>query len=355
MKKSEIRRFPVTKLETRKDDNGQIHVTGIAAPFNTLSNPLRTKAGRTFVEKIAPGAFAEALTTRSDIELQFEHSGIVMARTSAKTLSLQEKDEGLAFDAILADTTRAADLVKDIEHGNIRGMSFGFGDPTDEWANGSDGVPVRTLKKVPLGEVSFVYNPAYPDTTIDVRSIDDALAKLEPPANNPADTAARDDAAAAAVEKEVRTAIQTLERRWYEAYGASSDTEVRSACRRAQYACREAHDSMEVALHTISTRKNDPNEHETRAIKDMMEQTRAMTRKHGELKKVVKALTPDQAEEEEEQEEELDQQRSATPCMTREELMGRIQQLAEKGLPTAELRSQLASFSTTSNEAGKTK
>ena len=76
---------------------------------------------------IQAGAFAKSLARGDDVACVIEHDwGRVVARRSGGTLDLTEDATGLKVRATLAKTTKSADLVADIEHGNIKGMSFRF-------------------------------------------------------------------------------------------------------------------------------------------------------------------------------------------------------------------------------------
>lgn len=161
------RRATTSPPELRASDAGKV-AKGYAALFNN-----RTEIGDYFTETIAPGAFAETLK-KSDIRALIDHdSGRVIGRSSAGTLRLKEDDKGLAVEIDLPDTTDGRDLAVQLERGDISGMSFGFRVTHDEWDE-SGKVPARTIHKVELFEVSAVAFPAYEDTTIALRSLDDA-------------------------------------------------------------------------------------------------------------------------------------------------------------------------------------
>lgn len=140
-------------------------VGGYAAVFNS-----ETDIGGYFREVIAPGAFSEAV--KQDVRALLDHdSGRVIGRTSAGTLRLTEDDKGLAVEIDLPDTSDGRDAAVLIERGDLSGMSFGFIVTHDEWDETGD-VPVRTIHKVDLREVSVVAFPAYDDTSIAMRSLD---------------------------------------------------------------------------------------------------------------------------------------------------------------------------------------
>lgn len=145
-------------------------ITGYAAVFNRLSENLGG-----FVEKIAPGAFKKAIK-KSDARALFNHdSNIVLGRQSAGTLILKEDDVGLHMTIDPPDTQFARDLVVSIERGDIQEQSFGFTVKADSWEDMDKDIAVRTLEEIDqLYDVSPVTYPAYPDTTVAVRSLEDS-------------------------------------------------------------------------------------------------------------------------------------------------------------------------------------
>lgn len=162
------RRATATPPEVRAGDNDTRMARGYAAMFNR-----RAEIGGYFIEQIAPGAFAETLKT-ADVRALIDHdSGRVIGRTKAGTLRLTEDADGLLAEIDLPDTSDGRDLAVQLERGDISGMSFGFRVTHDEWDETGD-MPVRTIRAVDLIEVSAVAFPVYGDTSLAMRSLDDA-------------------------------------------------------------------------------------------------------------------------------------------------------------------------------------
>ena len=178
---SERRTLPVEEVRVERGTDGKpTRIVGRAAVFGQTSLPLSTKHGTKFVEQIAPGAFKRSLAGQGDILALVEHDPRqILGRRSAGTLKLTEDDKGLAFELTPADTTAARDAIANIDHGNIRGMSFGFGTPEDTWEKREDGMSLRTLTSIPLAEVSVTGLPAYEGTEVDLRSVELSLARPE--------------------------------------------------------------------------------------------------------------------------------------------------------------------------------
>lgn len=165
----ERRAYPV-KVEIRSDEAGPPRLTGYAAVFNSLSEDLGG-----FREKIKPGAFANSIKI-SDIRALWNHNpDYVLGRNKAGTLFLEEDERGLRIEIIPPETTWAKDLMESIRRGDVDQMSFGFRTRKDEWDDSNPNNIVRTLVEVELFDVSPVTYPAYPATSIGVRSTKEIL------------------------------------------------------------------------------------------------------------------------------------------------------------------------------------
>jgi len=153
--------------ELRADDGAKV-ARGYAALFNS-----RTMIGDWFEEEIAPGAFTGTLKN-ADVRALVDHdTGRVIGRSSSGTLRLNEDDKGLFVEIDLPDTTDGRDLAVQLDRGDISGMSFGFRVLTEIWDMTED-MPIRTIVEAELFEVSAVAFPAYPDTEIALRSLENA-------------------------------------------------------------------------------------------------------------------------------------------------------------------------------------
>lgn len=154
------------RLEFRAGDSGTT-VAGYAAVFDAPAD-----IGGWFTEVVAPGAFAEALG--GDVRALIDHdTGRVIGRSTAGTLRLNEDATGLAVEIDLPDTTDGRDIATLISRGDVTGMSFGFEVTKQAWDETVD-PPLRTIMAVVLHEVSVVAFPAYDDTSIALRSRDEA-------------------------------------------------------------------------------------------------------------------------------------------------------------------------------------
>jgi Escherichia/Staphylococcus phage prohead protease len=116
-----------------------------------------------FTETIKPGAFAGVLS--DDVRALLNHdANIVLGRTKSGTLRLADDQRGLRFELDLPESRK--DLREAIARGDLDGASFRFRIGDDEW----DG-DRRTVNKIAaLHDITLATYPAYPDTSIELRT-----------------------------------------------------------------------------------------------------------------------------------------------------------------------------------------
>ena len=169
-------------VETRAED-GKRTLVGYAAMFNSDAT-----IGDYFIERIDPGAFNTALT--ADVRALVDHdTGRVIGRTKSGTLRLAVDSRGLRVEIDVPDTADGRDLWTLVERGDISGMSFGFRVTKQSWDETGD-MPVRTVLEVELFEVSACAFPAYDDTMLGVRSLEEWRDANHSEITNPAATSA---------------------------------------------------------------------------------------------------------------------------------------------------------------------
>ncbi len=146
-------------------------LTGVAAVYGQPSRTLY-EYGKSFIERIAPGAFGESIA--GDIKLLYNHQSVMpLARTRSSTLSLRDDTDGLHYSATLPDTTLGNDVRALLERGDLSGeMSFGFYVQRDAWNKDRS---ERTVHAAKLTEISLVVDAAYPQTTSSLRHVDEAF------------------------------------------------------------------------------------------------------------------------------------------------------------------------------------
>lgn len=190
-------------------------LVGYAARFDRLSEPLKDKSagtGRKFREKVMRGAFTRTLRT-ADVRALFGHDeNQVLGRNRASTLRMAEDENGLRVEIDLPDTTAGRDAAVSVARGDITGMSFGFYVPKggDRWDRSGE-MPIRSLHDIDIDDVSLVAYPAYPDTTVALRSLTEAEEEDEEDRDEEEDENAKDaDAIADVVADETNPPDQAV-------------------------------------------------------------------------------------------------------------------------------------------------
>lgn len=168
-------------IEVRADGDGP-RIVGHAAVFNQY-----TDLGW-FQERVLPGAFADSIQA-DDVRALWNHDpNFVLGRNRSGTLKLYEDERGLAIEIDPPDTQTARDLMTLMKRGDITQMSFGFQTLEDSWSYGEGSDPdKRDLVKVRLWDVSPVTFPAYTNTDVAVRSLEDWRALHVDSKQRPAD------------------------------------------------------------------------------------------------------------------------------------------------------------------------
>lgn len=176
--KFERRTVVLDSIEVRAADGDEpTKIIGHAAVFNMPAD-----IGGAFREQIAPGAFTEAIT-RDDVRALFNHDpNYVLGRNTSGTLRMSEDVKGLAIEIDPPDTQWARDLMVSIGRGDISQMSFGFCAESQTWEEANDGTITRTLNKVQLFDVSPVTYPAYAQTDVAVRALEQYRSSKNPAA-----------------------------------------------------------------------------------------------------------------------------------------------------------------------------
>lgn len=172
----EIRKIQVNKLEVRTIEGSENRVVGgYVNKFNQQSEIMRDYWGDEFVEVISDSAFNKTLETKSQKALWNHNTDLVLGSVSAGTLNLFTDGIGLRCEITLPNTTWGNDAYESIQRGDVDGMSFGFRCIEDMWSKTEyEGREIykRTILEVELFEVSPCVFPAYPDSQINCRSLE---------------------------------------------------------------------------------------------------------------------------------------------------------------------------------------
>ena len=171
----ERRILNVEDMELRVTDDEKPKIIGYSAKFGKWSLDLGG-----FIERIRKGAFDEALETSDVRALKNHDPNLLLGRTASGTLQLKTNSVGLVTEIDPPDTNTGRDIIEEIRRKDITGMSFSFVTAEDDWKYNEDGSVERTIIKVgELFDVGPVTFPAYPDTTVAVRSLIDNRAASE--------------------------------------------------------------------------------------------------------------------------------------------------------------------------------
>jgi HK97 family phage prohead protease len=177
MKPIKERRRQKAELRAVRSEAGGGSISGYAAKYGVVSEDLGG-----FREVLLPGCFE----LDPDIIFNREHNdGDPLARTSSGTLKVQADDVGLAFDAVVANTTLGRDTLTLVERRDIQGCSFAMDVFEEEWGESDDALPLRKVKRCCVYDVAAVVHPAYGDTELAARSAIAARAP-KPPRSLPA-------------------------------------------------------------------------------------------------------------------------------------------------------------------------
>ncbi len=186
----ELRFMP---LEIRSDGEGEEKkAVGIGIVYDEW-----TELFPGFKERILRGSVKHEKTVKSF----FNHDpSMVLSTTRSKpALELNDTDKGLEFVSPIPPTSYGKDLIVNLERGNVKGSSFAFSVPKDgqkTWEE--DNVYYREIKKLNLFEIGPVTDPAYIQTSAQLRTAEDVYKNMV------ADKSQADEAAAKEATQELK-------------------------------------------------------------------------------------------------------------------------------------------------------
>lgn len=152
-------------FEFEVKEEGSYIVEGYATTFDA---PYELEGFDGESEIILRSALDEA--DMSDVILQFDHSGMVYARTRNNTLSILPDDHGLYIRADLSSTQASREVAEAIRAGLIDRMSWGFMVADDGWEYDPTTRTATITKITKVYDVSAVSIPANQGTEIHTRS-----------------------------------------------------------------------------------------------------------------------------------------------------------------------------------------
>ena len=151
-------------------------VEGYASVFNSRSKDLGG-----FTEVIDPAAF-NGVIERSDVLALLNHDQdrgvLARSRKGVGSLTLTVDERGLHYSFDAPNTALGNELVEGLKRGDISTSSFAFTVAGEKWTKEEDGSYLRTITQIDkLYDVSPVYNEAYEDTSVALRSLEAARAE----------------------------------------------------------------------------------------------------------------------------------------------------------------------------------
>lgn len=148
-------------------EDGEKKVSGLGVVYDQW-----TEIWPGYKERVRKGAVKKARTVKS----YFNHNPgqVLSTLESNPPLVLKDSDKGLEYESPIPPTSYGKDLEINLERGNVKGSSFSF-DVEDQkrWEDG--GVHYRDIKSLILYEIGPVTDPAYIQTTAQVRSAQEAV------------------------------------------------------------------------------------------------------------------------------------------------------------------------------------
>jgi len=166
--------LPLRLPEAEKRIDSEYYVEGFATTFNK-PYLLYELDGIKYYEEIDRHALDGA--DLSDVIMQYDHQGKVLARLSNGTLGLEPTNNGLFIFADLSKSAAAKELYEEIRNGLITKMSWAFTVAEDKYNQETRTRTITKIKKV--YDVSAVSLPANGDTEISARSWLDGVIEAE--------------------------------------------------------------------------------------------------------------------------------------------------------------------------------
>lgn len=153
----------------RRSNSESREIEGYGIVFNK-----RFKLWSNHYEEIAPGAGDYFRKNGIDVLSCFNHDfNKVLGRTLSGSMRFEIDETGVKYIVKVAKTTYGDDLLASVERGDIRGSSFMFRSKVTEWIE-EENSSIRRIKEFSqVREMGPVVNPAYIDTTVAKRSLDD--------------------------------------------------------------------------------------------------------------------------------------------------------------------------------------
>lgn len=154
-------------VEERSD--GRPVIKGYAVVYNRLSVDLGG-----FRERILPGAFDGVLNRqrgKTDLVSYYNHNpDILLGRESSGTLKVWSDEKGVGFE--VDPPASRSDVMELVRRRDVKGASFTFSVEKggESFTTDEGGRAIREIRAAKIYELGPVVQPAYPSTTVAMRS-----------------------------------------------------------------------------------------------------------------------------------------------------------------------------------------
>jgi hypothetical protein len=154
------------KAESKEGSPGTL--SGYVTKWNLLSSD---RGG--YRDLFRAGVFVNLTEENHDVKAYRDHDdSVYLGRTANSTLKLKTDDVGLLFSLELPDTQDGRDTAALMKRGDFGGMSFGYLPGEFEWKKKEHG-PVREHISGQLFEISVVFSPAFPKTSVELNALNE--------------------------------------------------------------------------------------------------------------------------------------------------------------------------------------
>jgi HK97 family phage prohead protease len=165
-----------TNIKTRQTEEEKNKVSGLGLVYEEEAELFPG-----FIETIRKDAFKESVERNRNrpIKSYFNHdpSSVLATTVSEPPLLVENRDEGIFYEAEIPDTTYGKDLKINLSRKNVQGSSFSFGvDDENTWED-EDGNVHREILQGEIYELGPVTDPAYLQAEAGLRSAEKTLEK----------------------------------------------------------------------------------------------------------------------------------------------------------------------------------
>ncbi len=170
----EYRAMSLLMPSEQKRLDSAFYVDGYATTFNDPYVMFEWE-GKKYSEMVDRNALNGA--DKSDVIMQYDHQGRVLARQTNNTLGVEPDEHGLFIFADLSKSNASRDMYEDISTGLVTRMSWAFTVDDDEYDETTRTRIIKRIRKI--YDVSAVSIPANPGTDISARSYFDGVIEAE--------------------------------------------------------------------------------------------------------------------------------------------------------------------------------